>query len=200
MECQDAASGPVSASPSPIDADDESLGRVECRAERMHQRVAQLAALMNRPRRLRRGVAGDPAREAETSEETAQTFLVERDLRVYLGVGALEERVGDHRRTAVAGSADVDRIDIALLDRPVHVGVDEVQAGNGPEMAEQSGLDVLRLQRLAQQRVVEQIDLPDGQVVRGAPVGVDLRELLLVERLCPRLSPGHSQSLAAEGN
>jgi hypothetical protein len=38
---------------------------------------------------------------------------------------------------------------------------------------EEPRLHVLRAQRLAQKRVVEQVDLPDGEIVGGAPVGVE---------------------------
>jgi hypothetical protein len=38
---------------------------------------------------------------------------------------------------------------------------------------EQARFDVLRDERLAEQGVVEQEDLPDGQVVRRAPVRVE---------------------------
>jgi hypothetical protein len=44
-------------------------------------------------------------------------------------------------------------------------------------MAQQARLDVLQPQRLAQQRVREQVDLPDREVVRGAPVGVQAGQL-----------------------
>ena len=44
-------------------------------------------------------------------------------------------------------------------------------------MAEQPRLDVLGPQRLAQQRVVLQVDLADGQVVRRLPVGEETVEL-----------------------
>jgi hypothetical protein len=40
-------------------------------------------------------------------------------------------------------------------------------------MAEQSRLDVLAAQRLAQQRIVEQVDLADRQIVRRGPVRVE---------------------------
>jgi hypothetical protein len=39
-------------------------------------------------------------------------------------------------------------------------------------MTEQARLDVLRPQGLGQQRIVEEINLPYGKVVRGAPPGV----------------------------
>ena len=44
-------------------------------------------------------------------------------------------------------------------------------------MAEQAGLGVLDAQRLAQQRVGEQVDLPDREVVGGSPVGVEQSQL-----------------------
>ena len=50
--------------------------------------------------------------------------------------------------------------------------------GRRAPVAEQPRLDVLRLERLAQQRVVEQVDLADRQVVGRAPVGVDPAELV----------------------
>jgi len=37
--------------------------------------------------------------------------------------------------------------------------------------------DVLGLQRLTEERIFLQIDLPDGEVVRRAPIGVDVGEL-----------------------
>ena len=45
-----------------------------------------------------------------------------------------------------------------------------------PQCPSSRGLMCCGLQRLAQQRIVEQIDLADRQVVGGAPVGVDPRE------------------------
>ena len=53
----------------------------------------------------------------------------------------------------------------------------KAEPGRGAPVAEQPRLDVLRPERLAQQRVVLQIDLADGQVVRGPPVGVEEVEL-----------------------
>ena len=55
----------------------------------------------------------------------------------------------------------------------VQVRVDEILSWRRSPVAEQAGLDVRGLQRLAQQRVVEQIDLADRKVVGRAPVGID---------------------------
>ena len=53
--------------------------------------------------------------------------------------------------------------------------------GRRAPVAEQPRLDVLGAQRLAEQRVVEQVDLADRQVVGGPPVGVDQPQLVGVE-------------------
>jgi hypothetical protein len=49
-------------------------------------------------------------------------------------------------------------------------------------MAEQAGRDVLGLQPFAQRRVVTEVDLADGEVVGGSPVGVDPGDIGVRER------------------
>ena len=70
------------------------------------------------------------------------------------------------------GPGDVDRAQVARLDHAVHVHVDEVEPRCRAPVPEQPGLHVLDAERLAEERVVEQVDLTDREVVRGAPVGV----------------------------
>jgi hypothetical protein len=48
-------------------------------------------------------------------------------------------------------------------------------------VTQQGPLDVLDLQRLAQQRVVEQVNLADRQIVRRPPVRIDQSGLLGTE-------------------
>ena len=133
------------------DARDEEIRVVEGGAERMRERVAELAALVDRARRLGRRVARNPAREREAAEERPQAGLARADVGVELAVRALEVGVGDVRRAAVTGPGDVDRVQVAHPDRPVEVDVDEVQAGHRPEVAEQPRLDVLAAERLAEE-------------------------------------------------
>src|SRR5438477_405191 len=78
----------------------------------------------------------------------------------------------------VPGTGDEDHVQILALDDPVEVGVEEVEPRGGAPVAEQPWLDVLAPQRLTQERVVEEVDLPDGEIVGRAPVGVDVREQL----------------------
>ena len=165
------------------DRADEQVRVVERRAVGVRERVAELAALVDRARRLGRDVAGDAARERELAEQLAHALLVAGDGRVDLAVGPLEVGVGDDAGPAVAGADDVDRVEVPAPDDAVHVRVDQVEARRRAPVAEQARLDVLGQERLPEQRVVEQVDLADREVVGGAPVGVDQPELIRRERV-----------------
>jgi hypothetical protein len=115
---------------------DQQVGVVHRGAVRVGEDVAELAALVDRPGRLRRDVAGDAAREGELAEELPHAVAVGADARVELGVGALQPGVRDRGRSAVAGTGEEDRVDVALTDQPVQVGVDEVEAGAGAPVAQ----------------------------------------------------------------
>jgi hypothetical protein len=128
-------------------------------------------------------MARDPARERKLAEEPAQPVLVTPDLRIDLAVGALEVGVRDEARAAVAGAGDVDRVQVAPDDRAVEVCVEKVQTRGRAEVPEEPRFDVLGPQRLPQERVVEQVDLSDREVVRRAPVPVDALELVGRERV-----------------
>ena len=76
-------------------ARDEEVGVVERGAVGVGERVAELAAFVDRAGRLRRDVARDAAGERELAEELAQSLLVQPDIGIDLGVGAFQVRVGD---------------------------------------------------------------------------------------------------------
>ncbi len=52
-----------------------------------------------------------------------------------------------------------------------------LRPGDVPQWPSSRGLMCCGLQRLAQQRIVVQVDLRDGQVVGGLPVAVHLLQL-----------------------
>jgi hypothetical protein len=160
-------------------AGDHQVRVVERRPVGVGHRVPQLAALVDRPGRLRRDVAGHAAGERELPEQPLQAPLVEADVRVDLGQRPLQPDVRHQAGAAVPGAGDVDHVDAAGGDDPVEVRVEQVQAGRGTPVPEQPPLDVLRAQRFAQQRVVQQVDLADRQVVGRAPVGVDPGQFLV---------------------
>ncbi len=164
------------------DAQREQVGVVEHRPVGVHERIAQLAALVDRPGRLRRDMRRDAAGVGELAEQPAQALGVRPDLRIDLAVGPLQVGVGDERRAAVPRPGDEHRGQVARADRAVHVRVQQVEARCRAPVAEQPGLDVVDGQRLAQQRVVAQVDLADRDVVGGAPVRVDQPQLVGAER------------------
>ena len=173
------ASGPGLGLAVADDAEDDEVRVVERRPVGVAERVAELAALVDAARRLGRHVAADAARERELAEQGGHPGLVAGDVRIDLAVGALEIGVGHRRRSAVPGPDDPDRVQVARPDHPADVGVDEVEPRRRPPVAEQPRLDVLGAERLAEERIGEQVDLSDGQVVGRPPVGVDPRQLVV---------------------
>ena len=127
-------------------------------------------------------MAGDAARKRELPEEPLHAGLVQADIGIDLAVGSLEVRVGHHSRAAMARPGHVYSVEVAGSDDAVHVRVDEVEARSRPPVAEEARLDVLGAQRLAQQGIVEQVDLTDREVVRRSPVGVDPGQILVRQR------------------
>ena len=70
------------------------------------------------------------------------------------------------------GTADENHIQVVPADQAIEMDVNQVEAGSGAPVTEQPRLDVLELQRLFEQGIVEQVDLSDGEIVRGAPPGI----------------------------
>ncbi len=160
------------------DAGDPEVGIVEDGAEGVGEGVAKLAAFVDGAGGFGGDVAGDAAGKGELLEEAFHACFVLGDVGVELGVGAFEVGVGDEAGPAVAGAGDVDHVEVVLVNDAVAMDVDEIEAGGGAEMAEEAGLDVVEGEGLFEEGVVEEIDLADGEVVGGAPVGVDFLELV----------------------
>ena len=74
--------------------------------------------------------------------------------------------------TAVTRTDDVDHVQVIVLDEPVEMNVEKVQPSCCSPMPEQARLDVFKPEGDFQQRVVPQIDLTDGKVVRRVPISV----------------------------
>ena len=161
---------------------DDEVGIVEGRAIGVRERIAKLAALVDRAWRLGRDMARNPAGKRELSEEPLHALHVLRDVGIDFAVRAFEICVGDQSRSPMPGTSDVDHVEIVFLDQPIEVGVDEVEAWRGAPVPQKTWLDVLLLERLAQQGIIEQVDLADGEIVGGPPVGVDERAFAFRQR------------------
>src|SRR6266516_2188174 len=101
----------------------------------MRARLAEAVALVACAWGLGSRLAIIPRGERGPANQAAYARLVPADVRIELAVGALEPRVRDDGRPAVTRAGDVDRLEVALSDRAVQVDVDQVQAGDGPEVA-----------------------------------------------------------------
>jgi hypothetical protein len=82
----------------------------------------------------------------------------------------------------VTGAGEEDRVEIVFVDEAIEVDVHEAEAGARPPVTEETLLDVLRLQRLSQQRIAAQVNHAGGQVRARPPVGVVFRSSSLVSR------------------
>jgi hypothetical protein len=160
------------------DARNDEIGVVERGAERMGQGVAQLTALVDGARDLRRHVAWDAARERELPEQPRHPCAVTPDRRVGLGPAPLQPGVRHQRRATVARAGDEQHVEVPSHDLAVEVRVEQVQARRRTPVPQQPWLDVLVPEGLVQQRVAEQVDLTDRQVVRRPPVAIDAVQLV----------------------
>ena len=75
------------------------------------------------------------------------------------------------------------------------IRVEEMASAGRALFAEQPGLYVVRPQRFLQQRVVEQVDLADREVIRRPPPRIEQRKLLVVEWACVRCGVAHPSPL-----
>ena len=158
------------------DAGHDQTRVVKGSAVGMGERIAQLAAFVDRAWGLGRDMAGNATGPRELAKQPPHAAAVAFDGRVVLGVGAFKVGVGNDARPAMAGADHQQHVKLMRLDQPVQVHIDQVQSGRGAPMPEQAPLDVLQRQRRLQQRVVLQVDLSHRQVVGSAPPGVHFVE------------------------
>jgi hypothetical protein len=167
---------------------------VEGGAEGMRDAVAELAPFVDRSRRLRRAVAADPSGERELLEELEHPLGVLALVRIDLRVGALQIDRSEDAGSSVAGAGQEDRVEVVLVDQPVEMGPDEAQSRARAPVSQEALLDVLRLQRLAQERIGAQVDHPGGEVAAGAPEGVHVVQLVGGEAVRVRGRGRHDSS------
>ena len=158
------------------------IGIVERRAVGVHQGVTQLAALVDGARRFRRHVAGNAVRPTELPEQPLDAVTILPDVGINFRIRAFEIRVRDNSRTAVPRADHEDHIQPALADEPVPVHVKKIEAGRGAPVSQQPRLHVVERQRPLQQRIVLEIDLANGKIIRRPPVGIHCGEQFRAQR------------------
>ena len=103
------------------DAGDDQIRIVESGAIGVEQRIAQFAAFMNGARRFRRHMAGNSIRPGELPEQPMQSVPAALDRRIALGIGPFQIGVRHDARAAMAGTDDVDHVEIVVFDQPVEM-------------------------------------------------------------------------------
>lgn len=131
------------------------------------------------------------AGEGELPEQTVQTIGIPTDIGIDLAVGTFQIGIGDDTGTAMAGSANVNDTEIEGTDGPIEVSVNKVEPGRRAPMSEQARFDVLWPQRFPQQRIIQQINLTDGQIVGSAPVAVQQVQVVGIRQLIVRACRCH---------
>ncbi len=160
-------------------ADDEKIRVVERRTEGVREHISQLASFVDRAGCRNTDVARHASGSRELAEQPPHPRRILGNLRIDLGVGPLEVDIGQKSGPAVPRAGEVDHACTGLANQPVQMHVDKTQSGRGPPVTQKSSLDVLGSQRLAQQRIVLQVDLTDSEVIGRPPVGIELGDLFL---------------------
>src|SRR5260221_9068692 len=93
------------------------------------QRIAQLAAFMDRPRYARVEMAGETARPGETPDELVQPGTVKRQLGVIFLQGAFEVQVRQVRWRSMPWARDQEHVEIMAHNQSIEVSVDQVDTG-----------------------------------------------------------------------
>src|SRR5438034_880792 len=109
------------------DAGDNQVRVVERGAVRVSKGIAEFATLMNGARRFRRRVARNAAREGKLPEETTHSVDVLPDRRIDFTVASFKIGVCHHGGTAMAGTADIDDVEVTSLDDAAEMSIDEIE-------------------------------------------------------------------------
>ncbi len=139
--------------PITYDAGHQQVGIVEDSAKGVHQRIAQLSAFMQGVGCVRAAMAGDAAGGGEAAKEAQHALFIGRDVGVHLAISTFQPGAGVHGRAAMAWTGDENRLDAPVANQAIEVHIDKVLPDRRAPVPQQSRLDVLGQQRLAQQRI-----------------------------------------------
>jgi hypothetical protein len=122
-------------------------------------------------------------REKRTGQ-TAKAGFILADVGINFAVSAFKICIADDGGPAMPGAGNVNHVEVVFFNDPVQVRINEILPGRRAPMSEQHVLHIRECQRSLQQRVVVEIDLSNGQVIGGSPVGVDLLKQFCRKSVC----------------
>ena len=166
-------------------AGNQQAGIVECGTVRMRQGISQLSAFMNGSGSLRSDMTRNTTGKRELAKETPHSLTITADIRIYLAVRPVQPGIRQNCGTTVARPPDTKSIETTRLDHTVEMGMDKIQSGRGAPVTKKSRLRMFRKQWLHQQWIFHQVDLADGQKIRGTPIGIQFKKFIII-RSCYR--------------
>src|SRR5207237_9769935 len=105
----------------------QQIGIVEDRSVGVHVSITQVSAFMDGTWGFRRVMTGNASRKRKLLKQFSHTFFVLLNAGVELCIGAFKIGVRDHPGAAMARTANVNNIEIILLDQAIEVHVDKVK-------------------------------------------------------------------------
>src|SRR6266576_1138193 len=115
-------------------------------------------------------------------EELPQAIDVETLFGIDLGVRALEIGGAKDAGSAMSRASQKNHVEIVFLDQAVQMDINKRKSGARSPMAQQTILDVLRLQRLGEQRVIAKVDHSQAEVIAGSPVDFGFAKFFCIQR------------------
>jgi hypothetical protein len=97
-------------------------------------------------------------------EELLHTLQIQCLVWIHLGINTLEVGLRENSGGTMSRSRDKQSIKIVLLDQTVEVHICEDLTWGRAKVAKQSKLEVLRLERFSEKRVILEIDHTQGEV------------------------------------
>src|SRR6266542_4273240 len=110
-------------------------------------------------------MAGDSPGKGELLEQPSHALFILLNVGIKLRVGSLQVGVRHHTWPPVAGAANIDHVQVILIDHAVEVNINEIESGSRSPMPQQTGLDVFEFKRLAQQRIGVEVNLSDRKII-----------------------------------
>src|SRR5271166_2314259 len=108
-------------------------------------------------------MAGNSARKRELLKQLLKPGFVLSDVRINFTPSAFKINIAHERRATVAGTGDVEHVQVIFLDNPVQMHIDEILARRRAPVSDHQWLYVRQFQRLLEQRIVIEIDLSDDK-------------------------------------
>jgi hypothetical protein len=162
------------------DADgDDEIGIVEGGAVAVGEGIAEFATFVNGAGCFGSAVGTNAAGKRKLAEEFEHASFVATFVWIDFGIVALEIGIGEAGRSTVTRAGDVEDVEVVFFDEAIEMDPDKRLAGIGTPVAEKAILDVLGLERLAEERIGAKIDHAGGKIVASAPVGVHLGEFVV---------------------